>query len=501
VAIATFFVGATQFAVAKKAPAADAVRVRCDSVFVKGDSLVANLHLETHRLKVRRLHALTVVPVINASQQTDGQPAQKLAPVVYSGRQRARFDLRAETVNPTGVKATAPYAVYKPTRRSKTYVTNYSASTLYESWMKGGNLDIERWWHDCCSDKKQSTDRLASNILSQEPEPEPEVIPVAPEEWKPNAANVSRMVNFIVPEVEAVKKRSESVSAHIDFKQGSYQIFPDFGRNPRELMVVDTLVRKVTGNDLIKLNSIDVVGYASPEGLWTSNDKLARNRSISFKGYLVQKYDLPESIVNTSSVAEDWDGLTEMLRASNKPYKDQVLNIIETIDIFDYREKKIMLIQNGGPYKEMLKEMFPPLRRLEVKADYEALPVPEKQLREMLFTRPGLLSLDEMFRATAGMTPGTAEYQQAYEIAARYFPNDVIANNNAAAASLLNNDLTSAKYYLQRTGDDARAYNNRGVLAYLQGEREDAAEWFKKAADAGYDKGNANMKYVAAAKQ
>jgi|GEM_PF-325181 len=508
---------------AKIAPAPE---VRCDTVFVSGDSLLVGLHIEARGLKVRGLQALTLTPVVRAGQSADGEAVdpvgnfqggtwrpvgetsgQKerldLPPVVYSGTKRARFDRRAELVDPIGTQAAqqiAPYVVYKPVKKSKTYVTEYRVRTPYEAWMAGGTLELERWLHNCCSDNKQGDNQvLADNIGSvrqAQPASAPEVAPVAAEEWAPNADYAAYMVTFLTPEVETVKLRSQSVEAHIDFKQGSSQIFPDFGRNPRELMVVDTLVRNVTGNDLIQLNSIDVVGFASPEGKWEDNNKLARNRSIGFKNFMVQKYGLADTILRTNSVAEDWDGLTKMLEASNMKYKDQVLNIIKTVDVFDYREKKIMLIAGGAPYREMLRDMFPPLRRIEVKADFTVLPVAEKDLRRTLFTQPNLLSLDEMFRAAAGMTPGTEEYQKAYEIAARYFPNDVVANNNAAAAALLNGDLTSSRYFLGRTGGDPRAFNNLGVLSYLDGDRETAATWFEQAADTGDGKGADNMRYV-----
>ena len=56
-----------------------------------------------------------------------------------------------------------------------------------------------------------------------------------------------------------------------------------------------------------------------------------------------------------------------------------------------------------------------------------------------------------------------------------------MANINAASAEILTGDLVSARNYLQRYESDARAWNNLGVLAFIEEDMEKAAEWFRKA--------------------
>ncbi|MDR0511134.1 MAG: DUF3868 domain-containing protein [Rikenellaceae bacterium] len=528
---------------AAKAPMPDVVAVRLDSVFTRGDSLYVGLHVETHNMKLGGLQALSLVPVIRARE---GNRKQYLPPVIYTGRKRARMERRAEAVAPSGER-TVPYATYIFSRKKTTLATEYRVRTLYEAWMGGGAVEVELRWHDCCSENTfggQRSDAAAIPLppASKQGAPEgaalasnpaangatqpgttfpPAVasqgnMPTAPAEqqsggrpeqfpattastaqWVPDPARVRSMVLFLAPTVETVKLRSESVSAHIDFKLNSWQILPSLGRNATELTAVDGLVRRVAGDELIRLNAIHITGYASPEGSWDSNDKLARNRSMSFKSYMIERYpSLPKNIFQVNSVAEDWDGLARMLEASDREYRRQALEIIGGVGIFGGREKRLMLLQGGAPYRDMLENMFPPLRRIEVRAEFTVLPAPERRLRELLFTRPDLLSLEEMFRAAADIPLGTYEYRRAYEIAASRYPDSVIANNNAAAAALTDGDTASARRYVERTGYDPLAFVNRGALAYAEGDMEAAAAWFRRAAEAGVVQGGRNLEYI-----
>lgn len=67
--------------------------------------------------------------------------------------------------------------------------------------------------------------------------------------------------------------------------------------------------------------------------------------------------------------------------------------------------------------------------------------------------------------------PGTEQYREVYEIAAFHFPDDVVANVNAASAVMLTGDLTSAWDYLRKVEADPRAWNNLGVLTLMEGDR------------------------------
>ena len=107
--------------------------------------------------------------------------------------------------------------------------------------------------------------------------------------------------------------------------------------------------------------------------------------------------------------------------------------------------------------------------------------VTNEQAAELIYTHPQMLSLQEMYRVARYYRPGTEQYREIYEIAAHHFPDDAVANINAASAEILTGDLVSARNYLQRYESDARAWNNLGVLAFIEEDMEKATEWFRKA--------------------
>ena len=61
----------------------------------------------------------------------------------------------------------------------------------------------------------------------------------------------------------------------------------------------------------------------------------------------------------------------DLLMRDNPPYRDAALRVISRYGIFNGREKYLMELQGGSPYKDMLRHFFPKLRRIEVIVRYE----------------------------------------------------------------------------------------------------------------------------------
>ena len=65
------------------------------------------------------------------------------------------------------------------------------------------------------------------------------------------------------------------------------------------------------------------------------------------------------------------------------------------------------------------------------------------------------------------------------------FPNDIIANLNAANAAIRRDDFTAAERYLSKAGDSPKAVYARGALAIRKGDYETALQYLNKAKDMG----------------
>jgi hypothetical protein len=157
---------------------------------------------------------------------------------------------------------------------------------------------------------------------------------------------------------------------HLDFPVSISAILPGFGRNAIGLAGIEQDLRETLNRPGAVLGKFHICGYASPEGPYASNERLSLERAHALKDYLINKYALEESLFAVTSVAEDWDGLAELVGASGMPQKDQILAIIATTGISEGRESALMRLDNGIPYRQMLSEMFPVLRRVEYRIDY-----------------------------------------------------------------------------------------------------------------------------------
>ncbi|MCD8182594.1 MAG: OmpA family protein [Bacteroides sp.] len=79
--------------------------------------------------------------------------------------------------------------------------------------------------------------------------------------------------------------------------------------NRTELAKADSLIAELTGDSYIVVDSIRIIGYASPEGKYDYNTRLSGERAEALKRYLERVYTPKGYILTTSAASEDWDGL------------------------------------------------------------------------------------------------------------------------------------------------------------------------------------------------
>jgi tetratricopeptide (TPR) repeat protein len=194
---------------------------------------------------------------------------------------------------------------------------------------------------------------------------------------------------------------------------------------------------------------------------------------------------------------ENWSGLLAALEASNMKDKDAVIDIIRNTGELATRKTKLKSLDNGEPYQQMLKEIYPKLRKVESHAFYNVKGFDVAEAKEIIKTRPQQLSLEEMFRIANSYQAGGNDFIDVFETAVRMFPDDEVANLNAAAAALSAKNLTNAEKYLKRSNVSSPEYaNNIGVLYLLSGDMDKAKAQFSKAAGSGIEAARYNLKEV-----
>lgn len=323
--------------------------------------------------------------------------------------------------------------------------------------------------------------KLALNIaytFGKRPEPKPVVIEVPVVVEKPATYVPSYDLAYIEPQAEKEKSRYLSGQAYLSFIVNKTDIRRDYRNNAAELSKVEETINVVRKDPNTTITHIDIHGYASPEGSYANNKRLAEGRAQAFKEYVQQLIDLPANIFSVASTPEDWDGLIAALENQGDRSLDSeqnhgpvtmILAIIKSDAEPDAKERQLKQ-RYPAQWKQLLADVFPSLRHSDYKVSYTIRPFTVEEARDIIRTKPQQLSLNEMFLVANTYAPGSKDYDEVFETAVRMYPDDETANLNAAVIALRKDDLAAASRYLTKAGQSAEAQNARGVLAAKQGD-------------------------------
>lgn len=467
---------------------------------VAGDSLYLGLKLDFSSIRLNSRTCLHFTPIL--ANARGGR--LELPPVLLSGRRRYRFDRREWALNVNDGKHRAePYLIQLYKRHSAPRPVSYHIGVPYSVWMGDAALLLRQEVKDCCDLQLLGVDTISvrlftGQMIGRQTAPvrqyvEPLITAPSVTYSVCDIELYASMLSFLEPTVEHDKKLDEKAVFYIDYPLGSDNILPDYRNNRTELQKLDSLLSPLSAGDYSSMEHIRVCGYASPDGTYIDNERLATSRAGFFASYICSTYGIPRFRLETTSVAEDWEGLSVLLQSEQPPYAVTVLSIIQHAGIFNGREKQLMDLRGGEPYRDMLHRFFPRLRRLEVSVRWNIRAVSAGEAYRLIYTHPEWLSLSEMYGAARYYRPGTEQYREVYEIAAYRFPEDVVANINASSAVMLTGDVKSARVYLQRVESDPRSWNNLGVLALMEGNTGEAEEWFRKAVGVEPQKARRNL--------
>jgi tetratricopeptide (TPR) repeat protein len=236
-----------------------------------------------------------------------------------------------------------------------------------------------------------------------------------------------------------------------------------------------------------------ITGFASPEGNIQMNNQLSRGRAEALRNFLSMRSGIPPRLYRIGNGGEDWDGLARMVQNSYIEPKGAILSIIRTY-MGEERKDRLKALGGGAVYQRLLQEFYPKLRRVVSRIDYTVRGFNVEEAKQVIKVRPQQLSLNEMFLVANTYPEGSKEFMSVFEIAVRVFPNDPVANLNAAASALLEKDLAKAERYLQKAKKNTPAYyNNLGVLSMLQNNNARARNLFLRAAENKLDAARKNL--------
>ncbi|MBQ7350695.1 MAG: DUF3868 domain-containing protein [Bacteroides sp.] len=419
------------------------------------------MHISSDRM-------LTLTPILH---NEDNSMNKALPSVVVYGRRREIVNEREGSV---------PSDAFEVIRRKNgtTQTVNYTARVPFEVWMHESQLELMA---DLCG---------CANHLQQEERAM--IMPVHLVRYV-----IQPHIAFVTPDVEEVKARAEEGKAFLDFPVNQTKIYPDYRKNPDELKKIIATIDLVKNDKNTTITEIDIKGFASPEGSYKNNERLAQKRSEALKTYVQDLYHFEQDIIKVSSVPEDWQGLRNYVANSNFAKKEEMLSNIDNEKLsYDARELRLRTI-DGAAYATLLKECYPALRHSDYTVQYVVRGFTVDEAKEIITKRPQQLSLNEMFQVAQTYPSGSDEFNEVFEVAVRMFPDDPTANMNAAAIELQQGNWKQAERYLLKSDPQARATkNNEGVLWMMQGDLDKAEALFNEAKEMGSLEARKNLKEI-----
>ena len=302
-------------------------------------------------------------------------------------------------------------------------IYDYTSSVPLKRWMKSATLGIRMQLVGCACEKDLLDEDVLNDSVFQEPPLPPRRIP----EYA--LCDASREWDLGHDELEIIFKVSR-----IEIDSSVFNNEVTFGK------ILDA-VDRIFSEPHMKLDMIEVAGYASPEGSRRFNRWLGENRAKALVDYILTnrpQYGLTESNFFIRNGEENWEGLRRHLLQSTVEERDQVVAIIDS-NLSDEKKKAAIKSLDGGKvWKKMLDRIYPHLRCARYKAIY--------------YDSTNDKALELLTKANSLITEG--DYVQAYGL-------------------------------LMQVSDDMRAYNSIGVALMMQLKFEEAMPWLQKALEHG----------------
>lgn len=440
-----------------------------------GEYMVVDMGIDMSDLKVESNRAVLFTPLF-----VNGADTLSLSSIGIYGRRRYFYYVR----NGASMLSGADEMTYKSSDKPANLA--YHTIFPYADWMNGGSLLMHREDYGCCNTLlAEQTGKLGDYA---------EAVPVIVEPYMPALA-------YLRPVAESEKHYSLSGSAFIDFPVDKTVIYPDYRRNTVELAKIQATIDSVRNDRDIKITSVWLKGYASPESPYSHNTELAKGRTEALKKHIGQLYRFEPGIIATEYEPEDWAGLRRYVDRSNLDHRTEILAMIDSDMEPDAKEAKIKRTY-PEEYRFLLQNCYPALRHTDYRIDYTVRLFNDiEEIKRVLKTQPQKLSLNEFYLAAQTYETGSDEFNEVFETAVRMYPDDPTANLNAANTAMQRGDLTAAARYLAKSGDSAEATYARGAYAFMSEDYAAAEKYMLQAKTDGIEQADAVLEQIAKLKE
>lgn len=237
----------------------------------------------------------------------------------------------------------------------------------------------------------------------------------------------------------------------------------------------------------LNLQNVEIQAYASPEGGFKFNDKLANKRQNVSEKYVRKEMKSAgvEGNLDAHYTAQDWEGFQQLVQASDIQDKDVILRVLSMYKDPQEREQQIRNMSEG--FRELADAILPELRRSRLIIHYETIGRNDEQIKAQYNEDAAKLSADELLYY-ATLEEDATKKEEIYAKTAQLYTNDYRPLNNLAVMAFNRGDEAKAKELLAqaitKSNNAAEANATLGLIALKNGNVAEAENLIAKAADA-----------------
>lgn len=410
-------------------------------------------------------HWIEITPTLRAKE---GDEQMTLPKLYVAGKNRYLQMRRQETLGnalPEGLDLSRVVEVTKLAEQP----LQWQVYLPFKLWMAKAVLEVEEKVYGCATcDVRQGRGTIGEANISL----------FGPEQFR---------YSYLEPEAVERKSYEESFVSRVTFRVARHEIVPSFGDNQRELGRIRDFIEKALKLSELgaTVGQVEVTGYASPEGNFERNRALSERRSQSLAEYVQKGYPALAKGARFSVIGggEDWAGLRKAVAESGKRYAAEVVEIIDRYTTDLDREKDIKALEGGKVYRELVEEVYPPLRRTLFWMQYDVRPYSVEELPMVFEKNPRLMSHHELytlanrFYVAEGKSP-VAIYKMAFD---RFGEENEVARLNYANA-LLQYEPERAEEIIGLVaplGEDKRATFLKACAYQILGEQARAEQLYE----------------------
>ena len=235
-------------------------------------------------------------------------------------------------------------------------------------------------------------------------------------------------------ELPVKKERSHTLAIRLTYPLNKTHIVPTLHKNAQELDRINKDIAELKAHSDYKITGIRIEGFASPEGPYDNNMRLAEGRARTIMEYVIGKTNWSRSLFSLGRMEENWQGLQDTLNANpNLPARDEALKLLaEQMD----KEQVKQSLKKLKNYSALIAQVYTYLRLSAYTVDYELPVYPLPKAKELILSDPKSLNPEEIYAVALDYGLDSSKGMEALNILQRLYPDSELARCYRAVKAL-----------------------------------------------------------------